>query len=316
METALDDPDGGPFFAEICYGLPHPPLVAPQHYLDLYSPDEVPIPESVPTEASLSPNRLKALARYHGSEDTEDLDFRDLVRAFIARYYGLVACVDHNVGRILDWLDKREIAGNTVVLLVSDHGELAGEHGRFEKKTYYRNSMNAALIIRYPERFAGGRVVDALVDPAVDTMPMLLDLCGIETPDCVQGTSYLPLLDGTSAATRDTVYYEVLGEREGPESFPVAERGLRTKRWVYVRTADGPKVLFDLEEDPLEMSSVVNSPAYAQVIEELDARVLEHMERTGDSWEIEAHFPPPDFQTHAEGDECRRQLLKRAIVEP
>jgi arylsulfatase A-like enzyme len=319
MDEARRDEHGRPFFAEICFGIPHPPLVGPEHYMSLYSADEIELPENVPQRADIPDKRRQALARYHGMDESSDLDFRDLARGFLARYYGLVACVDFNVGRILNWLDANGLAEDTMVLLMSDHGELAGEHGRFEKKTYYQNAMNSALLARYPARFQSGRVINALVDPSVDTMPTLLELCGIDIPDQVQGISYLPLLDARTDRVREAVYYEVLPEREGPERHPTSERGVRTERWLYVRTREAPLALFDLENDPLETNNIIGCPQedeYDELIETLDRQLSAHMEETGDDWDIEASFPPPHFQTHAEGDLYRKELLKRAIVEP
>ncbi|UCD56187.1 MAG: sulfatase [Candidatus Hydrogenedentota bacterium] len=294
MEQCLADPGGHPFLGMICYGLPHPPLVAPRHYLELYSPDEVPIPDNVP----------------------KDPESQQRARQFLAKYYGLVACVDHNVGRVLDWLDAHDIADDTLVLMVSDHGDLAGEHERYSKKIFYRNSMQVPMIVRYPRAFPGNRVVGALVDPSTDTMPTLLELCGIPVPESVQGVSYLSLLQGDPTPTREAIYYEILMEREGPEKFPVPERGVRTKDWLYVRRKDGITHLFDLRNDPLEMHNLASSAQHEGVIEKLDGMLTAHMQRTGDDWDIEAVFPPPDFQTHEEGRVYARELLKRAIVEP
>jgi arylsulfatase A-like enzyme len=294
MERCLADPDGCPFLGMICYGLPHPPLVAPRHSLDLYSQHEVPIQGNVASDPAS----------------------QQRAREFLAQYYGLVACVDHNLGRVLDWLDARDIADDTLILMVSDHGEMAGEHGLYGKKTFYRNSMQVPMIVRYPRAFSSGRVVDALVDPSVDTMPTLLELCGIPIPESVQGISYLPLLQGDPAPTREEIYYEVLMEREGPEKFPVPERGVRTAEWLYVRTAQGPKALYDLDADPLERHNLVYSAEHETVIDHLDGLLVAHMARTDDDWGVEAVFPPPDFQTHKEGRRYAEELLQRAIVEP
>jgi len=291
MEGWASDPQGRPFFGMICYGLPHPPLIAPESYLNLYSPEQVPV----------SPNTPK--------------DKERAAREFLAKYYGLVANVDDNLGRVLDWLDANGLADNTLVLLVSDHGDLAGEHGRFGKKRCYRNSMQAPLIVRCPSRFAAGQKVSHLVDPSVDTMPMILDLLNIPVPDAVQGTSYVPLLTGSSEPTRGAIHYEILMEKEGPECFPIPERGIRTQEWLYVRTADAPMGLFDLRNDPLEMQNLVGQPSHASIQAQLDQRVREHIERTNDRWDIEAVFPPPDFQTHEEGKAFAELLVHDAILE-
>jgi arylsulfatase A-like enzyme len=220
------------------------------------------------------------------------------------------------VGRLLDWLDRSSLAEDTVVILVSDHGEMAGEHGYYGKKTFYRNSMQVLMLVRYPRAFSSGFVVDSLVDPAVDTMPTLLDICGMLIPDSVQGTSYLPLLQGSAEPSREAIFYEILMEREGPEKFPISERGMRTKEWMYVRQEDKPTHLFDLINDVLELDNIVSLPEYDNVCQRLDKILQEHMKRTDDDWAIEAVFPPPDFQTHQKGTEYARELYSRAIVEP
>lgn len=294
LEQCANDPEKRPFLAMISYGLPHPPLVAPAHYLNLYAPDAVPLKDNVPQDAK---SQAKA-------------------REFLARYYGLIANVDHNVGRVLAWLDSKELTKDTVVIFVSDHGEMAGEQGRYAKKTFYKSAMHVPLLVRYPGRFPSDYVVGLLVDPSVDTMPTLLELCGLPIPPKVQGTSYLSLLEGDSKPVRNEIYYEILMEQEGPERFPVPERGVRTLEWLYVRTKDTPQALFDLRNDPLETNNLASSGDHQAVIERFDQLLAEHMERTSDDWGIEAIFPPENFQTHEEGAKYAEELLKRAIVEP
>jgi arylsulfatase A-like enzyme len=294
MQESIDDPSGKPFFAMICYGPPHPPFDMPPHYESLYAPDEVPIRANV----------------------REDAAAQEKARAFTARYYGLVSQVDQCLGRVLDWIENASISEQTLVLVVSDHGEMAGEHELYGKKTFFEASMRVPLIVRYPARFEPGRVVRHLVDPSVDTMPTLLELCDIALPDGVQGSSYLSLLDGGDNPVRQHIFYEVCMEREGPEAFPVPERGVRSREWLYVRTEQGPKALYYLPEDPLEMNNLFRSADHRESLDSLDDALKQHMERTGDSWGIEAVFPPPDFQTHAEGAAYADGLLEKALIEP
>jgi arylsulfatase A-like enzyme len=277
----------------INYGLPHPPLVAPEHYLNLYSVGEVPLPGNVPQDVQSQ----------HGA------------KAFLAQYYGLIACLDHNVGKLLDWIDNSNLFDDTLVVFLSDHGELAGEHGVYGKKAYHRSAMHVPLLIRYPKHFPSEHVVQSIVDPSVDTMPTLLDCCSIPIPKGVQGSSYLKLLKGGDIPIREAVFYEILMEEEGPENFPVPERGVRTLDWVYVRDSEGPLVLYDLGSDPLEMENLIRSTHHKPVINELDTLLSRHMEKTSDDWQIAATFPPPDFHTYEEGDQNAAEMLKSAIIE-
>jgi arylsulfatase A-like enzyme len=283
-----------PFLAVISYGPPHPPLVAPEYFLELYTHEEVPVAENTP---QCSEARREA-------------------REFLAKYYGLIANIDHNVGRILDWLDWTGLNENTVVILLSDHGEMAGEHGRYAKKTYYRSAMQVPYLVRFPGRFPAGHRVDELIDPSVDSMPTLLDLLEIPWPQGIQGISFLSLLEGGREPVRDHVYYEILKELEGEENFPVPERGLRTLDWLYVRTEDAPLSLYDVRHDPLEMNNLVHFKEHQRELSALDHRLAAEMERLDDRWEKEAVFLPENFQTHSEGARYARQLLRQAIVEP
>ena len=291
MEGSLSDPRNRPFFGMICYGPPHPPLTAPQEYLELFPPDDIPLRGNVPDDEA---TQRKA-------------------REFLAKYYGLVKSVDDDIGRILEWLDAADIADDTIVILVSDHGEMACEHGLMDKKIYYEASMRVPFILRFPRRLEGGRIVNSLVDPSVDIMPTLLDICRIPAPRGVQGMSCVSLLDGSRASIRDAVYYEICMEREGPEAFPVPERGVRTLDWLYVRTERAPKALFDLKNDPLELTNLAESPNHRAAAEELDRRLQAHMAATDNDWGAEAVFPPPDFQTHREGAAYADEIAKTAV---
>ncbi|OPZ16062.1 MAG: Arylsulfatase [candidate division BRC1 bacterium ADurb.BinA364] len=292
MSECAADPQGRPFFAMVCYGPPHSPMIAPKHWLELYSPEEVPIRENTPEPA------------------------RQRARAFLAKYYGLVGNVDYNIGRLLDWLDSRDLAEDTVVIMVSDHGDMAGEHGRFGKKTYFEASMRVPFLMRYPRRWPAGRAVESFVDPSVDLPPTMLELCGIPVPRYMQGESLAPLMEGRAERGRDHAFYEICMEKEGPEKFPIPERGVRTRDWLYVRTPEGPKALYDLRQDPLETRNLAGTPSAAAPIAELEAILRENMTRTGDDWAFEAVFPPPNFQTHEDGDAQRDAFLREAIVEP
>ena len=294
MEGCQSDLEGRPFFAMVNYGPPHPPLEAAEHYLSLYSSEEVTLQDSVP----------------------KDAQSQNAAREFLSRYYGLIACTDHNVGRLLDWIDKRDLIDDTVVIFLSDHGEMAGEHGRYAKKNYRRGAMHVPLIVRGPNRFPAGYRVGSLVDLSVDSMPAILELCDIPIPEGVQGVSFLPLLRGRNIPTRKAVYYEILMELEGPERFPIPERGVRTLEWLYVRNRGGPTALYDLDADPSEMRNLVGSTGFLEEINRLDCMLVEHMDRTGDAWEIAADFPPPDYHSYEEGDRNVDELLKHAIIEP
>jgi arylsulfatase A-like enzyme len=317
--------DEGPFFGFICYGAPHFPFNMPEYYKNLYRPEEMPLGptsgdvamQKMVAEELLADNFPAASGLWGVGNSEAGADDEQAVREFLAKYYGMVANVDHNLGIILNWLDANGLYQDTLVILLSDHGDMAGEHGYRcgTKKTAYRQAAQVPLIIRYPRRFPGGVTVPSLVDVAVDTMPTILDLCGIPIPESVQGTSFLPLLEGQAAPTRDAVFYEVNKELEGPERFPIPERGIRTPQWLYVRTQAAPKLLFDLGNDPDELNNLVGDPAHGPDMERMDAKLKEHMASTGDDWSAESVFPPAGFLSHEAKTEKQKQLLAEAKVE-
>ena len=232
----------------------------------------------------------------------------------------MISNVDYNVGRMLNWLDAQGLAEDTIVVFFSDHGDMLGQHGSYcgIKRQAYRASAQVPLLIRYPGRFAAGKRVTSLVDVAVDTMPTLLETCGADIPDGVQGSSYLSLLESDGdEPTRDHVQFELMKADFGgrSERHVKPERGIRTKDWLYVRKQDRPLYLFDQNADPDEVVNLVNNPAYAAVQAELDARVTRNMQETGDAWDLEMDFPSPGFMSHPEGKAYLEDIVKPAAIE-
>ncbi|MEX2540667.1 MAG: sulfatase [Trueperaceae bacterium] len=325
MESSIDDDSARPFFGLISYGPPHFPMDMPKHYKELYRPEEIVLgPTSGDIELQkkvtreLLDNGFPAASGVWGVGGAEaEFDDEQAVRRFMAHYYGLMANIDHNVGRIMAWLEKKGIADDTVVIFLSDHGDMAGEHGYRcgTKKTAFRQSMQVPLVVRYPKRFRAGTRVSSLVDVAVDTMPTIMELTDAELPRDVHGASYLPLLEGSPEPTREAVFYQVHRELEGPERFPIPERGVRTEEWLYVRTPTAPKLLIDLKNDPEELHNLVGDEQYRSQVDSLQAMLDEHMRRTGDDFSAEAIFPPAGFLSHEEKSEKQRQLAERAVVE-
>lgn len=315
-----------PFFGMICYGAPHFPFHMPDYLKNLYRPEEV---QTGPTAGNvdmqrrvtndLIANGFPAASGVWGIGSGEAVNYDDekAVRNYLSQYYGMVTNVDHNVGIILNWLDAHGLTEDTVVVLLSDHGDMAGELGYRcgTKKTPYRQVCRVPLLVRYPKRFPPGRRIASLVDVSVDTMPTLLELCGIDIPKEVQGISYLSLLQGGTAATRNEVYYEVNKELTGPERFPIPERGVRTPDWLYTRTPDGPKLLIDRRNDPLEINNLISDQNHSDQVARLESKLAEHMQATKDDWSAEAVFPAPGFLTHEEKTKRQESLLAEAIVE-
>ncbi len=190
---------------------------------------------------------------------------------YIKDYLRCVASVDDNLGRVLAYLDESGLAQNTVVVYSSDQGFFLGDHGWFDKRWMYEESLRMPLIVRWPGVTTPGSEVGQLVQN-LDFAQTFLDLAGVEAPGDMQGRSLVPLLAGESPADwRTSVYYHYY-EWFGPGSTHDVQRhcGVRTDRYklVHYYLIDEWE-LFDLESDPHEMSSVHADPKYAAVFLEM-----------------------------------------------
>ena len=334
IEGAARSGDGRPFFGYLSYGPPHFPMNMPEHLRTIYRPEEVPLPPGVPDpELQRTVQRLRnevycggdprAPHKSHAAQETKppgEPETEDEIRQFIAEYYGMIHNIDWNLGRILNLLDSLGIADETMVVFLSDHGDMLGQHGSFcgIKCQAYRAAMHVPLIIRYPARFSPRRT-GAMVDVGIDMMPTLLDLCGLPAPPEMHGQSYLPVLDGEACGARDAIMYQVFRQEGGqPGEFaPYAQRGVRTKDWLYVRHKDCRVMLHDERSDRHEQVNLVDDPRHSLLMDEFDARIRRHMEETGDDWDMAADYPPPNFLTHAEAKEIlENELLPNAIQVP
>jgi len=205
-----------------------------------------------------------------------NLTGKDLVRwkyqRYIKDYLRCIASVDDNVGRLLDYLESSGLAENTVVFYTADQGFYLGEHGWFDKRFMYEESLRSPLLVRWPGHVKAGTVNDQIV-LNLDFAETFLDLAGEEIPADMQGRSLRPLLEGKSPADwRTSMYYRYY---EFPGAHSVRKHyGVRTERYKLIFFHDIEEwELYDLEKDPQEMKSVYNDPAYADVVQELKAEL-------------------------------------------
>lgn len=334
IDTATEAEDGKPWFGYVSYGPPHFPMDMPDYLRRVYNPDEVPLPPGVPDPAlqeRVQKHRNEVYCggdpkcghKSHAAHETKkrgEPETEAEIREFIAEYYGMIHNIDWNLGRILNQLDALGIADDTMVIFLSDHGDMCGQHGSFcgIKNQAYRAAMHVPLIIRYPAQFKPRRT-DAMVDVGPDMMPTLLEMCGIPLPDGMHGRSYLPVLDGETDQARDAIWFQVFTQTGGnpTEYAPYAQRGIRTKEWLYVRHKDERVMLFNECADYHEQTNLVDDPTHAELMDDFDAQLAAHMQATGDDWDMAADFPPPDWVTHAEAKEyLERELLPKAIHVP
>jgi arylsulfatase A-like enzyme len=189
---------------------------------------------------------------------------------YIKDYLRCVAGIDENVGRLLDYLDQSGLAKNTVVIYSSDQGFYLGEHGWFDKRFMYEESLRMPLLIRWPGVTQPGTVSDALVSN-LDFAETFLQIAGLSVPADMQGQSLVPVLKengATPADWRKSLYYHYY---EYPAVHMVNKHeGVRTSRYKLINFYElGEWELYDLEKDPHEMHSVYADPAYATTVQDL-----------------------------------------------
>ncbi len=252
FDIARDD-DIRPSCMVVSLTHPHDPFAVPEQYWSRYTDAEIDMPH-VPAVAS---DPHSARLRHVCAMDEQPVTDAH-IRAARRAYYGAMSYVDDHVGRLMDTLAQVGMADDTVVILLSDHGELLGEHGLWFKMSFLEGACRIPLIVHAPGRFASG-TVDACVS-LVDILPTLAELAGdgqapeYATP--LNGRSLLPHLE------RSGEHDEVVGEylAEGVVAPLVM---LRRGVWKYIHSDGDPDQLFDLSRDPDERHNLTTAPELA-----------------------------------------------------
>jgi len=187
---------------------------------------------------------------------------------FAKDYLRTVAAVDDGVGRILDYLEESGLAANTVLIYSSDQGWYLGEHGMFDKRWMYEESLRMPFLVRWPEVIRPGGVNADLVQN-IDVAPTILELAGLPAPSSMQGRSLLPLLRGERPpGWRRSIYYQFF-EDDGAHRVP-RHYGIRTDRYKLIHYyLLGEWELFDLQNDPSELQSLYGRPGHEALTRDL-----------------------------------------------
>jgi iduronate 2-sulfatase len=247
-----------PFFLAVGFYRPHTPYVAPRAYFDRYPTDKVPLAK-VP--ANFKKNvPVPAFASRHKEQDQmSDAQRREAIQA----YFASITFMDAQVGRLLDALERLGLADNTVIVFLSDHGYLLGEHGLWQKMSLFEHACRVPLIIAAPQQKGNGRSSPRPVE-LIDLYPTLADLCGLKAPPGAEGTSLRPLLDEPQAAWSRPAYTQVTrGKTMG--------RSVRNERWRYTEWDQGRQgaELYDHDNDPQEYHNLAQAPAHAETVRQM-----------------------------------------------
>jgi len=223
----------------------------------------------------MTPDQKKAWDEYYVPRNEKfrarNLRGRDLLRwkyqAYLKDYIKCIKAMDDNVGRVLEYLKKNNLEENTIVIYSSDQGFYNGEHGWYDKRWMYEESLRNPLIVKWPNvTRPGGRCKEMVQN--IDYAPTILEAAGIDIPHEVQGKSLLPLLKGkTPRDWRKSVLYTYYGK---DIHAVISHRGVRTARYKLIEFyTKGEWEFYDLQNDPLEMNSEYNNPKYEKIVSDM-----------------------------------------------
>ena len=247
----LDKKPNDPFFMAVGFSLPHVPLFATEKWFDLYPEDDIVLPRMLLDDRSDTPRfswyihwKLPEPRQKFLLEEGEQIK---IVQAYLAS----VSFVDSQVGRVLDALERNELADDTIVVLWSDHGYHLGEKQITGKNTLWDRSTRVPLLFAGPGVKAGQR--SNRPAELLDMYPTLSELCGLEVPDHLEGLSLLPQLKNAKAPR----------SRPAITTHNPGNHGVRSEDWRYIRYADGSEELYDMVKDPNEFTNLASNPEYA-----------------------------------------------------
>ncbi|MCA9193217.1 MAG: sulfatase [Planctomycetales bacterium] len=238
--------DGRQFFLTLGSSRPHTPLICPQNYIELYDPNEIPMPAAPRRDDQGVPDIAVRFGRPADIWNAGKTPSPAEVRATIAAYYACVSFLDTQLGLVLDALAETGLDRNTIVIFFSDHGFHLGEHDHWSKYTLFELSTRVPMIVRIPGNPANGRRCDEIVE-LVDLVPTIGELLNFDTAGNLEGISFAPLLVDPTTAWK-LAAFSVFGNKGEYNS-------VRTKRYRYTEwqyQGDTIRELYDLADDPWE----------------------------------------------------------------
>ena len=260
VSASYDRPKFNPLCMAVSLIAPHYPYQCPLDLFNYYMQRVEPIVEE--------PNEQFGYDDFFRVRVGEDVTYRQAHRA-TAAYYGMIEWMDAQFNRVIEKLEHLNVLDDFIIVFLSDHGEMLGTKGLWEKQSYFEASARVPLSIWYPKRFGREpRIIEQNVS-LVDLFPTICELAEIPTPDELDGHSLLPLIEGNATDWHDTVYSELWRAQNGP-SVMVKEGSLKYFR--FDNDKGWPEQLFDLSKDPDERNNLIDAPTYADALSRLRAK--------------------------------------------
>jgi arylsulfatase A-like enzyme len=251
-----------PFLLVVSFGAPHfPHDSAPPEYRALYPPDKIQLPPNVP-------EGMKQRARQEASG-----------------YYAHCTALDKCVGDLMSTLTDTGIADNTILIFTSDHGEMMGSQGRRPriKQVPWDESAHVPFLLRFPAASGpeGRDIPEPITTP--DILPTLLSLVGVPIPKTVEGREFASLVRGQRAPANRAALYMNVSPFDPAADIP-EYRAIRTARYTYARSLQGPWLLYDDQADPHQMTNLVSNAEATRLKRQLDDQLNAELKRIGDQF--------------------------------
>ncbi len=260
---ALERLKGGPFALFLGLHAPHEPYVMPRRYMGFVRPEDAPLPaarreDEYRTKSSAYRARVEHFRNLFGGSIDQQ---RTLTG--IAGHHCLMKMVDDCVGRVMERLESLQLLDDTLIVYCSDHGDLLGEHGLFNKAaTFYESEIRIPFLIRFPDLYRAGERVPGFAS-GVDVMPTILDILGVRPDVSLPGISLLPAMRGTGTAREYVTCTNTRG---------MMIRTAGQKLWY--NPIDGDGEMYDLDRDPMELDNLFGGPEHREMRRELFERML------------------------------------------
>lgn len=321
---SLDDDQ--PFCMMVHHKAPHRPWIPDEKHKHLYADGTIPEPDTFFDDYE---TRSKAVRGVHmtiaddmGADDLKtevpehlrgpenrQARMRWKYQIYMRDYLQCIQSIDDNVGRLLDHLDERGLAENTLVVYTSDQGFFLGDHGWFDKRLMFDQSLQMPMLMRWPAEIQPGTQCDAIITN-VDFAATFLDICGVDAASALpssQGRSFRPLLRGEQVEDwADAAYYRYW-EHDDPIHAAPAHYGIRTADYKLIyyygaglgvpgastRIFEPEWELYDLKADPTEVRNVADDPAYAAIKQQLERKLAEYQTRYADEPYTGPETPQP-----------------------
>jgi len=250
-----------PFLLVLSWEAPHfPHHTAPEELQRRFNPEEIVLRANVPD----------SMAEYAKKESVG--------------YYAHILALDSCIGKLQKAMHEAGITENTILVFTSDHGEMMGSHGipPRQKQVPWAESVKVPFLLRYPARFGSKKkVVEAPIN-SPDILPTLLSLADLPIPDAIEGENMAGAIDNEKAYREKAALIMNVSPFAGRKADEY--RGIYTSRYAYIKTLEGPWLLFDHKNDPLQMNNLVGKPGYEQLQEKMETSLQAELKKIGDEF--------------------------------